>query len=43
MAFSEDGVARAGMGVDAADYDRSGASSIIITNFCEPDVVALSQ
>ena len=25
IAFSEDGVARAGMGVDAADYDRSGA------------------
>ena len=33
VAFSEDGVARAGMGVDAADYDRSGHSSIIITNF----------
>ncbi len=33
VGFSEDGVARAGMGVDAADYDRSGHSSIIITNF----------
>ncbi len=33
IAFSEDGVARAGMGVDAADYDRSGAASILITNF----------
>jgi len=33
IAFSEDGVARAGMGVDAADYDRSGHPSIIITNF----------
>jgi hypothetical protein len=33
IAFSEDGIARAGMGVDAADYDRSGAPSIIITNF----------
>jgi enediyne biosynthesis protein E4 len=33
IAFSEDGVARAGMGVDAADYDRSGYPSIIITNF----------
>jgi hypothetical protein len=33
IAFSEDGVARAGMGVDAADYDRSGASSVVITNF----------
>ena len=33
IAFSEDGVARAGMGVDAADYDRSGRASVIITNF----------
>ena len=33
IAFSEDGVARAGMGVDAADYDRSGRPSLIITNF----------
>jgi len=33
VAFNEDGVARAGMGVDAADYDRSGYPSIIITNF----------
>jgi len=33
VAFSEDGVARAGMGVDAADYDRSGVTSILITNF----------
>jgi enediyne biosynthesis protein E4 len=33
VAFSEDGVARAGMGVDAADYDRSGAPSLLITNF----------
>jgi hypothetical protein len=33
IAFSEDGVARAGMGVDAADYDRSGRPSIIISNF----------
>ena len=33
IAFSEDGMARAGMGVDAADYDRSGHPSIIITNF----------
>jgi hypothetical protein len=33
VGFSEDGVARAGMGVDAADYDRSGRTSIIITNF----------
>jgi hypothetical protein len=33
VAFSEDGVARAGMGVDAGDYDRSGHPSLIITNF----------
>ncbi len=33
VAFSEDGVARAGMGVDAADYDRSGRESLAISNF----------
>jgi hypothetical protein len=33
VAFSEDGVARAGMGVDAIDYDRSGNTSLMITNF----------
>jgi hypothetical protein len=33
IGFSEDGVARAGMGVDAADYDRSGHASAIISNF----------
>ena len=33
IAFSEDGIARAGMGVDAADYDRSGRPSLLITNF----------
>ena len=33
VAFSEDGVARAGMGVDAADYDHSGYPSLLITNF----------
>ena len=33
IGFSEDGVARAGMGADAADYDRSGYASIIISNF----------
>jgi hypothetical protein len=33
IAFSEDGVARAGMGVDAADYDHSGIPSLLITNF----------
>jgi enediyne biosynthesis protein E4 len=33
IAFSDDGVARAGMGVDASDYDRSGHASVIISNF----------
>jgi enediyne biosynthesis protein E4 len=33
VAFSEEGVARAGMGVDAADYDRSGYPSIVVSNF----------
>jgi hypothetical protein len=33
IAYSEDGVARAGMGIDAADYDRSGRPSIVISNF----------
>ncbi len=33
IAFSEDGVARAGMGVDATDYDHSGYPSVMITNF----------
>jgi len=33
IGFSEDGVARAGMGVDAADYDRSGHPSVLISNF----------
>jgi hypothetical protein len=33
VAYSEDGVARAGMGVAAADYDRSGYPSLVITNF----------
>jgi len=33
IAFSEDGKARAGMGVDAADFDNSGGEGIAITNF----------
>jgi hypothetical protein len=32
VAFNEAGVARAGMGVDAADYDNSGRPSLIIGN-----------
>lgn len=33
VAFDETGTARAGMGVDAADYDGSGRDSIAIGNF----------
>jgi hypothetical protein len=33
VAFNEAGVARAGMGTDAADYDRSGRDSLVIGNF----------
>ncbi len=33
IAYSEDGLARAGMGVDADDYDRSGHPGVLITNF----------
>jgi hypothetical protein len=33
IAFSEDGRARAGMGIDAADFDNSGVAGVAITNF----------
>ena len=33
LAFSSEGKARAGMGVDAADFDNSGRSGLAITNF----------
>jgi hypothetical protein len=33
VAFGEDGVARGAMGVDAADYDRSGRMHLIVGNF----------
>jgi len=33
VAFNEAGVARAGMGVDAADYDGTGRQSLVIGNF----------
>ena len=33
VAFNEAGMARAGMGVDAADYDGSGRPSLVIGNF----------
>lgn len=40
MAFSETGVARGGMGIDAADYDRSGRQSLVVGNFAN-EMVAL--
>ncbi len=40
VAFSEDGKARAGMGVDVADFDNSGMAGIAITNFDE-EMIAL--
>jgi hypothetical protein len=40
VAFSEDGKARAGMGVDAADFENSGAFGIAITNF-DDEMMAL--
>jgi len=33
VAFSEDGVARGAMGVDTADYDRSGRPHLLVGNF----------
>jgi len=33
VAFSEAGMARAGMGADAADYDGSGRPSLVVGNF----------
>ena len=33
LAFSAEGKARAGMGVDVADFDNSGRPGIVITNF----------
>ena len=33
VAFSEDGKARAGMGVDIADFENSGYPGIAVTNF----------
>ena len=40
VAFNEAGVARAGMGVDAADYDGSGRQSLVIGNFTN-EMIAL--
>jgi hypothetical protein len=33
VAFGEDGVARGAMGVDSADYDRSGRTALLVGNF----------
>jgi hypothetical protein len=33
LAFSTEGKARAGMGVDAADFENSGKAGVVITNF----------
>jgi len=33
LAFSSEGKARAGMGIDVADFDNSGRPGVIITNF----------
>ena len=33
LAFSSEGKARAGMGIDAADFENSGTPGVIITNF----------
>ena len=38
VAFSQAGTARAGMGVDAADYDGSGRQSIVIGNFTNESI-----
>ena len=40
IALSTDGKARAGMGVDVADFDNSGTSSLAITNF-EGEMIGL--
>lgn len=40
VALSEDGKARAGMGVDAADFDNTGRYSLAVTNF-EGEMVGL--
>ena len=40
VAFSDAGVARAGMGVDAADYDRTGRPSLVVGNFSN-EMIAL--
>lgn len=40
VAFSEDGKARAGMGIDVGDFDNSGTPGIVVTNF-DDEMIAL--
>ena len=40
VALSEDGKARAGMGIDVGDFDNSGRASVAITNF-EGEMIGL--
>jgi len=40
VAFSEDGKARAGMGVDAGDFENSGSPGLVVTNF-DNEMIAL--
>jgi len=42
LAFSSEGKARAGMGVDAADFKNSGAAGVAITNF-DNEMIGLYQ
>jgi hypothetical protein len=42
MAFDENGVARGGMGIDAADYNGSGKQSLVIGNF-DGEMVSLYE
>jgi hypothetical protein len=42
LAFSSEGKARAGMGVDAADFRNSGAAGVAITNF-DNEMIGLYQ
>ena len=42
VGFDANGIARGGMGIDAADYDGSGRESIVIGNF-DGEMVALYQ
>jgi enediyne biosynthesis protein E4 len=43
VAFSEAGTARAGMGVDAGDYDESGRPGIVVGNFTNESMALYSN